>query len=378
MSSQFLDFQGLENLASIIKSKLTGKSNVGHTHDYSDILNIPNTEFLLITEDMVTVATDSTKGVAPFSTSYGYTNITVNDIAESKLKEGLVILPIVNTKMVVASANRNVRIRFGETGTWHPIMGAGSSILAGSSYFAKSEIRAYVYSSKYQSGGAFHMFGDSNSTYSNASLGQGYGTCDTAETTAAKVVTLASYSLSTGGFVSVKFASAVPANATLNINSKGEKPVFYKGAAITADVIKAGDVATFVYDGTNYNLVATDRNVKIADWALASSKPTYTASEVGAATSGHNHSGVYQAAGTYVTASRTTAVEDTLTNSNAKVANSAAIKTFVEGKGYLVASDISGKADLSGATFTGNVTIGGTTINATNGHIVTATGLEIY
>lgn len=91
------------------------------------------------------------------------------------------------------------------------------------------------------------------------SLGFGLGTCDTAAATAAKVVTLASYNLRTGGYVTVKFTYDVPANATMNINSKGAKAIYYRGSAITAGVIKAGDRATFVYNGTQYELVSIDR-----------------------------------------------------------------------------------------------------------------------
>lgn len=98
-----------------------------------------------------------------------------------------------------------------------------------------------------------------NTTYSNASLGCGYGTCDTDAATAAKVVTLSSYALTTGGIVAVKFTYDVPASATLNINSKGAKAIYYRGAAITANVIKAGDVATFVYS-TYYHLISIDRD----------------------------------------------------------------------------------------------------------------------
>ena len=100
---------------------------------------------------------------------------------------------------------------------------------------------------------------DSNTTYTNASLGQGYGTCATAEATAAKAVTLASYALIVGGYVAVKFTYAVPASATLNVNGKGAKPVYYRGTAIPAGIIRAGDTATFVYDGSRYHLVAVDR-----------------------------------------------------------------------------------------------------------------------
>lgn len=92
----------------------------------------------------------------------------------------------------------------------------------------------------------------------NASLGQGRGTCDTAASTAAKVVALSNYALATGGIVSVKFTNAVPANATLNINSKGAKSIYYNGSAITAGIINAGDTATFIYDGTQYHVIAID------------------------------------------------------------------------------------------------------------------------
>ena len=85
-----------------------------------------------------------------------------------------------------------------------------------------------------------------------------YGTCDTAETTAAKVVTLSNYALTTGSIVFVKFTNAVPANATMNINNRGAKSIYYKGAAIPASIIKAGDTATFIYN-SQYHLISIDR-----------------------------------------------------------------------------------------------------------------------
>lgn len=91
-----------------------------------------------------------------------------------------------------------------------------------------------------------------------ATLGQGYGTCTTGSTTAAKVVTLSSYELVTGGIVSVKFDNAVGASATMNINGKGAKPIYYRGSEIVTGVIGAGDVATFIYDGLNYIYLGTD------------------------------------------------------------------------------------------------------------------------
>lgn len=97
-----------------------------------------------------------------------------------------------------------------------------------------------------------------NTTYTNEKLGQGYGTCSTAADTAAKAATLSNYVLVLGGIVAIKFTNAVPANATLNVNSKGAKNIFFRGAKIVAGIINAGDLATFIYDGTQYHLISND------------------------------------------------------------------------------------------------------------------------
>ena len=95
----------------------------------------------------------------------------------------------------------------------------------------------------------------------NAELGQGYGTCTNDESTIHKVVDIQQqYALNVGGIVVVKFTNGVPANATMNINGAGDKNIFYKGAAITANIINAGDIATFIYDGTYYRLISFDRD----------------------------------------------------------------------------------------------------------------------
>lgn len=106
-----------------------------------------------------------------------------------------------------------------------------------------------------------------DTTYSNATLGQGYGTCSTAEATTAKVVTLSSYSLTPGGIVAVKFTYGLCASATMNVNSKGAKNIFIHGAVATSTtckMVKAGDIAYFIYDGTQYQFLGTDRMEKAA------------------------------------------------------------------------------------------------------------------
>ena len=127
-----------------------------------------------------------------------------------------------------------------------------------------------------------------DSTYTNASLGQGYGTCATAEATAAKAVTLSGYALVAGGIVAVKFTYGLCASATMNINSKGAKSIFIDGAAVTATTAKrvlAGDIAYFIYDGTQYQFLGTDKaerkfdiNYRSSDNALVFTKAFGTAS----------------------------------------------------------------------------------------------------
>ena len=99
----------------------------------------------------------------------------------------------------------------------------------------------------------------SNSLPEHVELGQGCATCSTLATTNAKTVTLSNYSLVTGGIVVINFKNAVAANSTLNINSQGAKAIRYKDANITDDIIKANDVATFIYGGTYYHLISIDR-----------------------------------------------------------------------------------------------------------------------
>ena len=89
-------------------------------------------------------------------------------------------------------------------------------------------------------------------------LGMGYTTCSTATATAAKTATLTGYDLKDGGLISVKFTNAVNSGATLNINSKGAKSIYYKGSALTNGIITAGCIATFLYSNNQYNLVNID------------------------------------------------------------------------------------------------------------------------
>ena len=83
-----------------------------------------------------------------------------------------------------------------------------------------------------------------------------YGTCSTAAATAAKVSTISGFSLYTGVMVSIKFTvTNTAASPTLNINSTGAKPIYYRGAAITASYLSANRTYAFVYNGTQWEFM---------------------------------------------------------------------------------------------------------------------------
>lgn len=109
-----------------------------------------------------------------------------------------------------------------------------------------------------------------------------YGTCLSEATTTKKEVTLynnPNWKLKNGSIVSVRFANAVSANSTLSVNGEAAKSIHYKGRAITDDIIKEGDTATFVYN-TQFHLVAFDKLFveganKLTTDAGSATKPVY-------------------------------------------------------------------------------------------------------
>ena len=90
-------------------------------------------------------------------------------------------------------------------------------------------------------------------------LGFGYGVCSTAYITTAKTVSITDYILTKNAIISITFENAVPSSATLKVNNEDAKALYHRGAALANNVIFAGDTATFIYDGSHFNLIALDR-----------------------------------------------------------------------------------------------------------------------
>ena len=195
-----------------------------------------------------------------------YTNIAYATCATAASTAAKVVALSGNTQWAL-NAGSMIAIRFTYTNTAaNPTLNVNSTgaksirynnALLSSANLDKAGVAArtciYVYD-----GSQYVFVGWSYEADTNASLGSGYGTCATAAATVAKAVTMADYELVTNGIVAVKFTYAVPANATMNINGKGAKSIFYKGSAIIANIINAGDTASFIYDGTQYHLIAVD------------------------------------------------------------------------------------------------------------------------
>lgn len=132
-----------------------------------DITNskISNSNQFVITEDMFDLELDATKGVAPYSTSYGYTNITIHDDLGIEWVEGATYTFILNTK-VSTSNNRNVRVRIGESGDYKPLCIPAGTIATGSTWFVKTATVQTMYKSTVITTGALHLVGyDTNTTY---------------------------------------------------------------------------------------------------------------------------------------------------------------------------------------------------------------------
>ena len=84
---------------------------------------------------------------------------------------------------------------------------------------------------------------------------KGAATCSTSGSSTTRTASITGYTLSSNSFVKITFTYAVPANASLNITSKGAKPIYKLGRAIKAGEIGAGSTVGLLYDGTRYNVI---------------------------------------------------------------------------------------------------------------------------
>jgi len=128
--------------------------NIRKNWDEYEVWNIKT---YTITEDITTVTTEATVWVSPYDTSYGYTNITIDENSWIKWKEWAIYSFVVNTEMVVDSSKRNVRVRIGSSWSWIPVMDWAGVILNWNTFLQKNNTLLFIYKTTYQSTWALHL-----------------------------------------------------------------------------------------------------------------------------------------------------------------------------------------------------------------------------
>lgn len=92
--------------------------------------------------------------------------------------------------------------------------------------------------------------------------GHYFGTCSTAASSGTKAIACTGFALETGATISVKFdnANTVTGTTNLNVNSTGAKRLrtLSGSTAKVNGLWNAGEVVTFVYDGTDWLLTGQD------------------------------------------------------------------------------------------------------------------------
>lgn len=124
------------------------------------------TMYYFVPSSAMTRVQNATKGVAPYSTSYYMTDITIDSSAGIEWKEGALYRFQISDSLVGNSSYRNVRIRIGESGSWIPICSYAGSASAQYTIWAKSQNQTFVYETRFfATGGLTNVNYDSNTTY---------------------------------------------------------------------------------------------------------------------------------------------------------------------------------------------------------------------
>lgn len=96
----------------------------------------------------------------------------------------------------------------------------------------------------------------------NVDLGQAYGISSNNANSAVRTSSISGFKLKEGGIVAIKFTTDINiTNPSLNINSTGAKPIYYRGSTLLRGTVNAGDTVTFIYDGTYYHIISIDRDI---------------------------------------------------------------------------------------------------------------------
>lgn len=119
----------------------------------------------IIDENDCEIVIDDTKGVSPYSSSYGMTYVTIDESKGIEWKNGALYTFLISDKLIVDAAHRNLAVRIGESDEWHPVFGYSTTILGGSTYFVKNMTVIFTYKDTIYGNGGLHLYYESNTTY---------------------------------------------------------------------------------------------------------------------------------------------------------------------------------------------------------------------
>ena len=208
-----------------------------------------------------------------YETGWTYRIITAGTYAGQSCEVGDLIIAIVDRS---GSGNLDsdwtvAQTNIGGAGTATPLMDGTAAVGTSTSYAREDHVHpsdtSRVPTTTTVNGHAL----SSNVEVTNTDLGQGYGTCTAEGGTVTLPVTLSGYVKKTGGIVAVKFTNDVYSSdgtspVQLNINSTGAAQILYRGMALYGSVIKAGNVAYFMYDGTYYVYLGRDNELSVSGY----------------------------------------------------------------------------------------------------------------
>lgn len=93
--------------------------------------------------------------------------------------------------------------------------------------------------------------------------------------TTSLVANISNFELVSGVTITIKMTVTNPATATLSINNIS-KPIYYKGEAVAAGILKQNFIYNLVYDGTVWNIIGEKLN---NDEIILAHKLTFGAGE---------------------------------------------------------------------------------------------------
>ena len=256
-----------------ITDALGGKASSSHTHTKSQITDMPTT--LPNPQSMVIKLNGGTEEGTNLFTYTGSTakslNITPSSIGAATASHGIHVTYGNSAPKANGTASAGTANSVSRSDHVHPLQTTVSGNAGSATKLATA-----------RSIDGVPFDGTTNITH--------FGSCSTAAGTAAKVVSCSGFALHAGSKITVKFTvTNTAANPTLNVNNTGAKAIYYRGSVISTGYLASGRVYTFVYDGTNYELIGdinTDSDTKYNTGTATTAGLTKLYTGTGSATDG--------------------------------------------------------------------------------------------